>query len=294
MHGGDGDDYFEESGGRDVLYGDGGSDDFFQNGDATRQQMHGGDGSDRVDYSSRTKPVTADPDGARGDDGQRGEGDTIGTDIESLSGGAGNDMLSGGPGQNSLSGGEGNDKLYGKAGDDYLTGDDGNDYLSGGAGDDGLSADFGSDTMIGGAGVDSVDYSNRLVTVVADLDGKSGDDGSKNEKDTIGADVEQLYGGWGNDTLTGNAADNRIAGGNGADVIRGGAGNDTLTGDQGLRGGVDRLYGEAGDDELAGGGYNEYDRYVLDGGANATALGDNCVPDTPGSGELIDCERQDR
>ena len=142
--------------------------------------------------------------------------------------------------------------------------------------------------------MDSVDYSSRLVTVVADLDGKSGDDGSKNEKDTIGADVEQLYGGWGNDTLTGNAADNLIAGGHGADVIRGGAGNDTLTGDEGLARRRRQAVRRGRRRPTHRRRVQRDDRYVLDGGANATALGDNCVPDSPGPGELIDCERQDR
>ncbi|HEX8347013.1 MAG TPA: hypothetical protein VF657_20085 [Actinoplanes sp.] len=166
----------------------------------------------------------------------------------------------------------------------------GNDHLSGGEGNDELSGNFGTDGTYGGAGVDLVSYTERLVPVVADLDGQAGDDGSTNEKDTIGADVERLYGGWGNDTLTGNAAANHINGGHGADVIRGGPGDDELAGDDGVRGGVDLVYGEDGDDKLTGGGIDEDDRYVLDGGAN-TAVGDTCVPLYPGSGELVDCER---
>jgi hypothetical protein len=50
------------------------------------------------------------------------------------------------------------------------------------------------------------------------------------------------------------------------------------------------VYGEDGDDKLTGGGIDEDDRYVLDGGPN-TATGDICVPLYPGVGELIDCER---
>ena len=130
---------------------------------------------------------------------------------------------------------------------------------------------------------------NTVKLLVADLDGATGDDGSTGEKDTIGADVENLVGGWGNDTLTGSPAANRIDGGHGSDVIRGGAGNDTLDSGEGITGGVDKVYGEAGDDVLNGGGYDEDDRYVLDGGPN-TAVGDTCVRGSRGTGDLVACE----
>ncbi|BCJ53500.1 hypothetical protein Asp14428_49750 [Actinoplanes sp. NBRC 14428] len=293
-HGGTGDDYFEESSGSDTLYGDSGMDEFHQNEIDGRgaQLMYGGADYDRVEYWTRTKPVVADADGKRGDDGQQGEGDSIGADVEGISGGKGNDWIAGTTGDNYLAGNEGNDKIYGYSGDDQIDGGLGNDRLEGGNGKDSLRGDFGSDVMLGGAGVDDVTYYDRLVTVVADLDGQSGDDGSQGEKDTIGADVEILWGGWGADTLTGNAGDNHIDGGHGADVIRGGAGNDTLDAGEGIAGGVDKVYGQAGDDVLRGGDYSEDDRFVLDGGEN-TEVGDNCLPGTRGSGDLVGCERSD-
>ena len=294
-HGGPGGDFFEESSGKDTLYGDTGEDEFFQNESDGRgaQDMHGGAGWDTVQYWSRSKSITADADGKKRDDGERGEGDSIGADVENIYGGAGNDWLAGNSGANYLSGGEGNDKLYGYSGDDYLDGNLGNDRLEGGAGKDNLNGDFGADVMLGGAGVDDVTYYDRLVTVIADLDGKTGDDGSAGEKDTIGADVENIWGGWGDDTLTGNAGANSIDGGHGADTIRGGSGDDTLNGSEGIRGGTDKVYGEAGDDTLSGGGYDEDDRYVLDGGPN-TPIGDNCLPGTPGTGDLVNCERTEQ
>jgi Ca2+-binding RTX toxin-like protein len=292
-HGGDGGDYFEESAGKDVLYGDAGSDEFFQNEymDRGTEDMRGGSGWDQVTYMSRTKAIYADPDGKKGDDGAKGEGDSIGTDVEGISGGLGNDYIGGNSGDNYLFGDEGNDKIVGYGGNDQLSGYNGNDRLEGGGGDDTLSGDFGTDVMLGGSGVDEANYYDRLVTVVADLDGLA-DDGSKNEKDTIGADVENLAGGWGADTLTGNAGKNVIYGGHGADVIHGGDGNDELDAGEGIKGGVDKVYGEAGDDTLRGGESTEYDRFVLDGGPN-TETGDNCLPGTRGTGDLIDCERTD-
>lgn len=53
-----------------------------------------------------------------------------------------------------LSGGNGDDTLTGGSGDDQLFGDNGNDTLSGGVGADVLSGGNGDDTLIGGAGAD--------------------------------------------------------------------------------------------------------------------------------------------
>ena len=53
-----------------------------------------------------------------------------------LFGGAGNDTLIGGSGNDLLFGGAGNDVLQGKGGDDQLFGGDGNDTLTGGTGND--------------------------------------------------------------------------------------------------------------------------------------------------------------
>lgn len=73
--------------------------------------LHGGAGTDFVDYSSATTPVTADLDGAAGDDGRAGEGDTIGADVEAIIGGEAGDTLSGGPDANFLDGGPGDDTI---------------------------------------------------------------------------------------------------------------------------------------------------------------------------------------
>jgi hypothetical protein len=45
-----------------------------------------------VSYAARTAPVHADADGAAGDDGPDGDGDAIQTDVERLTGGAGDDV----------------------------------------------------------------------------------------------------------------------------------------------------------------------------------------------------------
>ncbi|WP_430780357.1 calcium-binding protein [Actinoplanes sp. G11-F43] len=292
-HGGPHDDSFDEATGRDVLYGDAGSDEFHQGAwhGTAREVMHGGSGYDWVNYGYRSRRVAADADGASGDDGQSGEGDSIRSDVEGLYGGSGDDWLAGNGMSNNLLGGYGDDTLYGLGGDDYLTGDDGNDKLSGGAGDDDLTGGFGSDLTAGGSGVDGVNYGGRLVPVRADLDGQTGDDGSAGERDTIGADVENLYGGWADDVLTGNGGANVIYGSGGADVIRGGGGDDTLYANDGSRSGVDKVFGEAGDDTLYYGGPEAYNRYALDGGDGADA----CLLDYgQATGELLNCETTGR
>jgi Ca2+-binding RTX toxin-like protein len=48
-----------------------------------------------------------------------------------------------------------------------------------------------------------------------------------------GTTIENIYGGDGNDTLTGNASDNLLYGGRGNDILSGMGGNDTLDGRQG-------------------------------------------------------------
>lgn len=65
-----------------------------------------------------------------------------------LFGGAGNDTLIGGSGNDMLFGGAGNDTLLGKGGNDVLFGGDGNDTLTGGTGDDQMFGGAGNDLMI--------------------------------------------------------------------------------------------------------------------------------------------------
>jgi Ca2+-binding RTX toxin-like protein len=113
--------------GNDILEG-GANHDWFDGG-AGADTISGGDGNDVVDYSLRTAPVTADLDGSPGNDGEAGEGDSIASDVESLVGGAGNDVLRGNAAGNSLWGLDGNDELEGGGEWDWVYGDAGDDKL---------------------------------------------------------------------------------------------------------------------------------------------------------------------
>jgi Ca2+-binding RTX toxin-like protein len=245
----------------------GGDGDDTLRGGAAGDSFAGGAGEDVVTYDDRSAAVSAGLNGAA-DDGASGEGDLIGTDVEDLTGGAGNDTLTGDLRGNVLAGGAGNDVVTGGRGDDTLTGGPGNDTVSAGAGDDTLDeaapAD-GTDVLAGGDGSDTVDYSGRTAGVTVTLDGKN-TSGQAGEGDTVGADVEGATGGGGADTLVGASADDTFDGGAGADVISGGAGADTLTGGIGndnLNGGPgdDTIDPGAGDDNVTGGlGDDEIDQ----------------------------------
>ena len=168
--------------------------------------------------------------GAGGDDVLTG-----GAGDDQLYGGAGDDVLRAGAtgdGADLLSGGDGNDRIYGGAGNDLLIGGPGDDLLSGDAGDDDFAmgaAAAGNDRILGGAGLDTVDYGARTGALVVVMDGVT-PGGEAGEATAIGADVERLRGGAGDDDLTGNALDNLLEGGGGDDHLRGLAGDDVLDG----------------------------------------------------------------
>lgn len=110
----------------------------------------------------------------------------------------------------------------------------------------------GLDVNINGSSVGVFNPTGRII-----VRGGGGDDAI-----TVAPDVSRgadLYGGNGNDSLTGGAGDDLIRGGNGNDSLLGGAGNDTIRGGNGDdivdgQGGFwDRLFGNDGDDFLRDG-----------------------------------------
>jgi hypothetical protein len=131
-----------------------------------------------VDYSDRRHALSVSMDGRR-NDGEKGEHDLIGTDIERVVAGSGADRMIGNGGSNSFDGGRGRDLLRGGSGDDQLIGDQypiahpkrQGDVIVGGPGDDVLQGGRGDDRMDGGTGHDS------FVTG-ADHDRVDADDGT--------------------------------------------------------------------------------------------------------------------
>ena len=128
--GGDGNDSIRGGDGWDELYGgpgddrlEGGSGDDYFGGFTGADVFVGGRGYDEVSYETRTNPIRADLDGAA-DDGEAGEGDTIGADIENITGGSSDDRLTGNSASNELIGGPGTDLLRTGGGDDRVWGDE--------------------------------------------------------------------------------------------------------------------------------------------------------------------------
>ncbi|MGM1062370.1 calcium-binding protein [Saccharothrix sp. Mg75] len=128
LKGGPGADFLDSGPGNDLLLGGTGAD-----------VMAGGPGVDTVSYADHLVGVNADADGQAEDDGQPGEGDTITTDVENISGGPAADFLGGNGGANDLLGGGGDDLLFGYGGVDRLHGGSGFDLLDGGTGPSGTA-----------------------------------------------------------------------------------------------------------------------------------------------------------
>ena len=183
-----------------------------------------------------------------------------------ISGGPGNDTLSGGcqmnggPGNDVLNacnnqwsytlGGPGDDVLNGGTGADSLQGGGGHDVLNGGPGDDVLAsgdteAAHDADVFDGGPGTDEVIERDRTGRVTVDLSNPAAQQGEAGEGDSI-RNVENATTGSEPDTITGNDGPNRLLAGGGDDVIRGLGGDDVIVDGWG----ADRVDGGPGNDRF--------------------------------------------
>ena len=240
--------------GTDQLHGEGGNDTLVGLVDGNGDTYDGGAGTDVATFASDAAGVTLLANNAASPT----DGEVIQTTVENLTGGTGNDTLTGNASRNVLNGGLGNDELFGLGGNDTLNGALGNDILHGGDGNDALNGGPGpangpdNDTIDGGAGVDSISYSGRSNALNLTLaDGPN--DGEGVETDNLQGDIEKITGGSGpdlikgdgsNDTLTGGSGNDNLQGLGGADVLSGQAGNDIITGG----GGKDSVSGATGND----------------------------------------------
>jgi Ca2+-binding RTX toxin-like protein len=130
-------------------------------------------------------------------------------------------------------------------GDDTLVWTSGEDSIDGLAGDDRLRGVAGKDSLDGGTGVDTAEYSETTAGVFVTLNGATDATVSVGgaPEDTI-RNIENVKGGRGNDTLTGDGLANVLSGDYGNDMIAGGDGDDTLIGGPGQ----DKLDGGVGTD----------------------------------------------
>lgn len=147
-----------------------------------------------------------------------------------------------------IDGNAGADELFGNQGDDTLSGSSAGDQLSGGSGDDIIN---------GGAAP-----GQENPSIVSSYD----DDGLRYDQfgNLLEEDDDVLFGGAGNDIMSGSAGHDRLDGGLGDDVLTGGSG-------------IDHLQGGEGDDTLSGGRENDtllggLGQDTLDGGSGDDAL----------------------
>ncbi|WP_394889480.1 hypothetical protein ACG873_30010 [Mesorhizobium sp. AaZ16] len=162
--------------------------------------------------------------------------------IENVTGGSGNDTITGNQANNVLIGGIGTDTLNGGDGDDTLRGGFGTDNVNGGNGNDliqVLEGEFG-DNVDGGSGTDTLDLGNvtsrgatvNLDTGTWDFNPSFGGPNTIVSVETVfGTQANDvLIGTYGTQTLHGNGGDDTfiVLDGRFGDDITGGTGTDTL------------------------------------------------------------------
>jgi len=165
--------------------------------------IDGSAGADTADYREKTASVRVTLDG--------------GNDSFVFIGGSAEDTIRN---IENVFGGKGNDTLTGDGLANRLDGNDNKDLLTGGG---------GADTLDGGAGVDTASYRDKGVTVSVTLNGATTATVTVGgvAEDTV-RNIENVWGGTGNDDLRGDANANLLSGGGGSDVLFGNAGADTF------------------------------------------------------------------
>jgi Ca2+-binding RTX toxin-like protein len=291
--GGSGNDALTGDASANALTGGAGNDTL--NGGAGSDTLTGGAGNDTVSYDGETAAVTINL--ATGTAQTGTDVDALVT-IENAIGGSGNDSitgstvanrLEGGAGNDALAGGAGNDTLLGQGGDDtftYTTGDGNDALVDGGDGVDTLSifGNAGTNTLtvaysgtaitsIAGTvasllnvehvtadllgGTDVLSYGTTTANVSVNLDAHAASGFSAVSGPAI-SNIENVVGGAGADTLTGDGLANTLGGGGGNDTMTGGGGTDTLTGDAGNDTFVATI-GDGDDTYNGGAGIDTYD-----------------------------------
>ena len=221
---------------------------------------------------------------------------------DSISAGAGDDLILGGTGADSISGGAGNDTILGDLGIVVPVGSNGPDVIArdgdiGGA--DTIEGNDGNDVILGGALGDTIASGTGNDYVAGDIaELKRDENGDLVSFET----VEQNLGG--DDSISAGDGNDFILGGTGADSISGGAGNDTILGDLGIVvpvgsngpdviarngdiGGADTIEGNDGNDVILGGALGDT---IASGTGNDYVAGDIAELKRDENGDLVSFE----
>ena len=228
IYGGEGNDVQRGQDGNDTLYGSAGSD-----------QLNGGTGFDVANYSLASAAVVVNM--LTGGTGGDAAGDSY-FGIEAVYGSNFDDFITGNNSANEIRGGEGFDTINGGGGNDRIFGSVGGDIIDGGAGTDIVNFTLATSAVgliLGGAGL----FGEAATATFISIEWVFGSDFD----DSITGDAEnnRLEGRDGNDTLNGEAGNDRLLGGDGNDIINGGDG-------------VDTIFGQDGDDVMTGGDGNDF------------------------------------
>lgn len=205
--GGMGNDTLTGGAGDDVLAGGGGTD-----------IIDGGDGVDTNSFAGIGTGVMATLNADGSGTADYGMVSETFANIENLTGSDNNDVL--------IATGTAMNTIFGGAGDDLIAGGGGTDILDGGMGNDtnsfqGIGGDVTASLVSGTASYGMV---NETFTNFENLTGGTG-----NDTLTGDANANILDGADGNDMLTGGMGDDMLTGGAGDDTLDGGDGFDTVT-----------------------------------------------------------------
>ncbi|WP_421592076.1 calcium-binding protein [Shinella sp. M27] len=267
---GSGNDYVDAGAGDDLIVGGDG---------AGNDRYIGGSGIDTIKYTSAKSSITVNLYATSNQARSTLAADAAGIGIDQLLGienviaGSYADILTGNSAANTLSGGAGNDVIDGGAGSAA-------DVLDGGSGVDTVSYRALTST--------------KSTGVMLNLSGAKDADGYFVAAGLGGADkiknIENITGSAYADTLTGNGAANVLSGGGGKDVLTGMAGDDVLKGGEA----DDLLVGGAGADDLYGGaGADRFVFKTLKDSGGATSTRDTIFDFSAKEGDKIDLRTLD-
>jgi len=247
IYGGIGDDTIDGGAGNDNIFGQDGND-VLTDGEGS-DKVHGGKGNDTFSFAN---PASVQTDSVE-------EFSNEGTDTLSFAAGntavtvdlasATTTALHGARTVKMLSSGQQNnlENIVGSSANDTLTGNGGNNVIDGREGNDLLIGRYGNDIYLfsnplaaqtdrirelSGQGVDTISFKGSTVAAIVDLalDNGLAQHGARIvNMDAAGqrAFMENIIGGFADDTLYGNGNNNRIDGGEGDDFLAGRTGNDT-------------------------------------------------------------------
>ena len=296
IYGGAGDDTLDGGIGNDTIYfgigdntvyggdGDDTIDDVAAGYNSSNSLIYAGTGNDTISFGEGNSTIY----GGAGNDWIDDHGSAVLAGANLIYGGDGADSIYTGQGNDTLYGGAGNDQLFGEDDADTFTVNDsfGNDTIFGGSGGtdtdtidlSGLTSavtvvfsDDENGTITSGVNtITFTDIERLILTGQADsVDGSLADaiwvDAGAGNDTIIGGDTtnsvgDTIFGGdgndsisglWGADSLEGGLGDDTIDGGDQGDTIYGGDGNDVIdAGEENAAGDDDLVYGGVGNDTI--------------------------------------------